>query len=420
MAKSKQKKKKTPQDWHEQNLKKLNYLKSLGFRLGLAEWNGTEWEYSTHDYYSAAILDNMENENQYSAYIGTPNDVICLHLSRLAYKLLNFNTFSIELDNELFCCLFHYDEFTYKNIDEMFSKINIKGLNQRFFYNFTKSTMPKINMPKDKAYNLNSLPYMEISQFKKLKDICKMLNDNKGVQFQINQGRKYRIPKIILDLLSSPYLNLNDKKILEKVLLTITNSTFAITRSTSTPYRNRFKDFSKGLKLSRGNETQEALIKACFDNLRKYNLIDTYEIDDTGMLTFYATALSEKIKAQNTQREIGFYDKVPGTRQSRVISAWLDYLYMINSFTRQNKTLQISLDSLLSKLHLNHLLQKHRLKDISKLLNTMLEVSNIYGLTQGECNFDSDVIRELLKDRQGLKKYIKLVEKKTEESKKNG
>ncbi len=175
------------------------------------------------------------------------------------------------------------------------------------------------------------------------------------------------------------------------------------------------------MKLSRSNQTQEKLIKESFENLRKFNLVDTCDIDETGMLTFYATALSEKIKAQNTQREIGFYDNMLGTRQSSVISAWLDYLYMINSFTRENKSLQISLDGLLAKLHLNHLLQNHRLKDIANFLNTLLKTSNSYGLTQGECNFDTEIVKELLKDRQGLKKYIKLVENnKKRENKQNG
>lgn len=306
-----------------------------------------------------------------------------------------------------YCYIFKYDDYMFNKIQEFLSDENkcICVVDYVDYY-FTKRTMPKVTMPKDKELKLNNLPLMDIAQLEKLKEVCKLFNENKGAQFQINNGTKYRIPTRILDMSSSPILTLNEKKVFEKLLLTITNSTFAITRSTSTPYRIKFKDFLKGLKLSRSSQTQKELVEECFQNLQKFNLMEAYEIDESGMLTFYATSLSEKIKSQNTQREFGFYNNVPKTKQNNIISAWLDYLYMIHSFTRHNKTLQISLDSLLAKLELRHLQDKHRLGDIAKILNTLLETSNGYGLTKGECVFDTKIVKELFKDRQGLKKYI--------------
>lgn len=410
----KKKKKKTREEWFEQNVKKLNYLISLGFGLGVAERiSDDEWTYIASEYTVDGILNNIENESQYCGCIFTyeNQDMICILCDYLTFKLLDFKTMTLELpQDDIYCYFFHYDDYFVSQLQDISKDIKRIYVDDGFYSQyFTKVTMPKVNMPKGKKYNLDCLPYMEMNQLEKFERVVKLLKDNKGGQFQINHGNKYRIPKTILDMLSRPIFSLNERKVFERILLTITNSTFAITRCTSAPFIIKFKDFYKGLKLSRKSESIETIIRQCFDTLHKFGLVDTCDIDDNGNLTFYACSLAEKIKNQNIQREVGFYDNLPGTRQVNIIAAWLDYLYMINSFTRQNKELQIALDSLLAKLHLNHLLEQHRLKDIANIMNTLTKAGMDYSLISGRCLFNSNVVRDLLKDRQGMKECIYLM-----------
>ena len=68
----KKKKKKTKEEWFEQNVKKLNYLISLGFGLGVAERiSDDEWTYIASEYTVDGILNNIENESQYCGCIFT-------------------------------------------------------------------------------------------------------------------------------------------------------------------------------------------------------------------------------------------------------------------------------------------------------------------------------------------------------------
>ncbi len=91
MSKSKQKKK-TLAEWHEQNKKKLNYFKSLGFNVGLAERQEGEWRKIDQSFDIEAILNNMENEGQYNATIYAENNLIVCYLDKLDYKMLDYKT----------------------------------------------------------------------------------------------------------------------------------------------------------------------------------------------------------------------------------------------------------------------------------------------------------------------------------------
>lgn len=437
---------KTEQEWFQFNLKKLNFLYGIGFETDIAKpiheqdpedptvvstrFVNLEQKFSNAEMLKA--MDGFPNEN-YHCNLFTTEDVIAIWCeTKLSYVLLDFqNSFSMEVpfpDGTEYCYLFRYDDFMFNKLDELFCENNIPmWVDSSVNIFFPKANMPKVTIPKDKdgIFTLQSLPYMTRTQFEQIKTVTELLANNKGYQFQINTGTKYRIPNVILDDLSYPDLTVNDKKVLEKVLLTITNSTFAITLSTTTPFRISVKDFCKDLKLSRTNEPKEVLIKKCFVNLCKYNLVDECRFDkETGMMTIFATALCEKIRHQNMQRQFGFYDDVPKNRQSAVISAWLDYLYMITHFTRQNKILKASLDTVLTKLHLQKLVQGSRLKEIAVTMNKLLAASNAYGLTTGKCEFTSELVKTLLDDehKSDLKKYITLVcenEKKEEKKKEN-
>ena len=98
------------------------------------------------------------------------------------------------------------------------------------------------------------------------------------------------------------------------------------------------------------------------------------------------------------------------------MACWLDYLYLIASFTRDNKVLQIALDTLLEKLELTYLIEESRLSRAASIMTTLSQIAVKYGFLMEAHTFSGNDIKHLLKNRQGLKGYMVLVNKTTEEN----
>ena len=143
------------------------------------------------------------------------------------------------------------------------------------------------------------------------------------------------------------------------------------------------------------------------------------------MVTFEATELAQQIKKQNFQRNIGFYDAVPKTKQASVIASFLDQLFLIDAYKlkqKQPKRIKANLETLLQQLHQMKLLEQHRLTLIADLLTNLSQAAHAYGFLTDAHAFTSEEVKKLLKKDEALCKYMTLVRRgnTTKEGTENG
>ena len=356
---------------------------------------------------------NYNKEILFSATFS--GDVIGIECDDLiSFKLLELNTIAfVDKYNHTFTYFFQYDQATFEELQSELNCQSIRVLKNPLIY-FTPRYMPKIYEDNGRKFTLATLPRISQYLIKQILNVANTLEEHQGYHFQINTGNKYRISvSTILNLLSSPVLTVNERKVFESVLRAITNSTYVLdTAQTDKEFRIQLKTFNKGLKLSRNTQTVKELITSAFDTFIYYGLADTFSIDDNNIISFTANQLACELTNQNVQREYGFYNNIPGTKKASRLAAWLDYIWIILRFTRHNKKLQIALDSLLERLNLTHLLDKHRNKDIAEWLNTLSKISIEYNLlVDKKITFNNEIVQALLKDRNSLHKYLILKEK---------
>lgn len=399
--------KRTSEEWREVNANKIKYYYTRGFNVDAVQCVNNEWIPIYTDKYPGldVILDTLENPHYTNVLCCNDPEAIAIICNKVAFARLKLPTMAI------------YDSITHRYIYlckcETSAIEDLKQCNEikviradslHIFFN--RGSMPQIIMPKSKDFKLKTLPTLTYTQIQKVLKVNEELESNKGYNFPINKGIKYRISSQTLQLLSNPILTLQEKRIFEHVLLLITNSSFVLdTSMTSNKYRVSLRDFTADIKLSRTSQTKETIISEAFTKFQLYSLIDDFVIK-AGMLTFTAEALCVKLKRQNIQREVGFYNNIPGTKQSCIVASWLDYLYLISSFTRDNKQLQIALDTLLDKLQLTYLIEQSRISKIAELLTQLNHIAYEYGFLEKKVVFDSSDIKHLLKNRQGLKGYM--------------
>lgn len=390
--------------------KKINFLKGLGFKLTV---EGTYVSETSDTDLIAKHLDDVTATRVLSVPEATNLLFIYCRCSRM-YKLLNLPTLSVFLDGELQDYIVGFSNLTYNQLKDC-SNIQLFEHPEQYEYKFDARHMPVVEVPKGKKYTLYNVPVLHQNQIEKIKRIDALLTANEGLHFQINTGSKYRIAPLILDFLSHPLLSVNERRVLERVLLAITNSTFVIDAEVGLPFVISFKKFTKDLHLSRSTEKKEDLIASALDTLCKYSLLESYHIDaETGMITFEAVELAQQIKKQNFQRKIGFYDAVPKTKQASVIASFLDHLFLIDAYKlkqKQPKRIKSGLETLLQMLHQINLLEQHRLTLIAKLLTTLSIAGHNYGFLTEAHAFSSEEVKKLLKKEEALSKYMEIAKR---------
>ncbi len=338
-----------------------------------------------------------------------PEDVIAIMCdSIVSFKLLDLHTLAME--DKLRHKMIYFFRYDSAMFEELKAELNCYCLEvtKEPKIAFSPKYMPKVYEQKDRKYTLATLP--RISQHLK-KQILKVADDiekHQGYHFQINHGNKYRISTAtILNLLSSPIMTVNERKVFESVSRAITNSTFVLdTSQTGMEFRVPYKTFKCGLKLSRSTETIPEMITSAFETFKYYGLIDDYSINND-LITFTASGLTQDLQQQNNQRQYGFYNKIPGTKKAPKLAAWLDYLWIILRFTRKNKKLQIALNTLLDKLDLMNLWDGHRIKQIAEWLNDLSRIGIEYGFLKDKgITFNNAIVQRLLKERNSLHEYV--------------
>ncbi len=401
----------------------LNKLHKKGINFDLYYYNG-KYNLSNENISPAETVKYLDYEKSLLGKMHFEGDVIAIMCDDLiSFKLLELNTIALEDKfQHKIVYFFKYEQVIYEQLKEELDCYCIE-VNKNTSIPFTLKHLPKVYESKDRKFTYATLPRISQYTIKQILNVANMLEQHKGYHFQINQGNKYRISvSTILNLLSSPVLTVNERKVFESVLRTITNSTYVLdTSQTDKEFRIPIKTFSKGLKLSRNTQTVEELISSAFDTFIYYGLADTFSIDDN-IITFTACQLASELTNQNVQREYGFYNNIPGTKKSSKLAAWLDYIWVILKFTRHGKKLQIALDTLLERLDLIHLLDNHRIKDIAEWLNTLSNIGIAYKLlVDKKISFNNETVQTLLKERSSLHKYLILndVAKSNKDGKRN-
>lgn len=391
----------------------LNKLHNKGINFDLYYYNG-KYNLSNQNTSPEETVSILDYNKQMLGKMYFEGDVIAIMCDDLiSFKLLELNTIAFEDKfQHKIVYFFKYEQVIYEQLKEELDCYCIE-VRKNPAIPFTLKHLPKVYESEDRKFTYATLPRISQYTIKQILNVANMLEQHKGYHFQINQGNKYRISvSTILNLLSSPVLTVNERKILESVLRCIANSTYVLdTAQTGKEFRIPLKTFSKGLKLSRNTQTVKELISSAFDTFIYYGLADTFSIDDN-IITFTACQLASELTNQNVQREYGFYNNIPGTKKSSRLAAWLDYIWVILKFTRHGKKLQIALDTLLERLDLIHLLDEHRIKDIAEWLNTLSNIGIVYNLlVDKKLTFNNQTVQALLKDRSSLHKYLILKEK---------
>lgn len=386
----------------------LNKLHNKGINFDLYYYNGS-YNLSNKNTLPAETVSILDYNKNMIGKMHFEDDVIAIVCDDLiSFKLLELNTIAFEDKfQHKITYFFKYDQAVYEQLKEQIDCYCIE-VRKNPSIPFTLKHLPKVYESKDRKFTYATLPRISQYLIKQILNVAETLEQHKGYHFQINQGSKYRISvSTILNLLSSPVLTVNERKVLESVLRAITNSTYVLdTAQTDKEFRIPLKTFSKGLKLSRNTQTVEELIASAFDTFIYYGLADTFSIDNN-IITFTASQLASELTNQNVQREYGFYNNVPGTRKASRLAAWLDYIWVILKFTRHGKKLQIALDTLLERLDLIHLLDNHRIKDIAEWLNTLSNIGIAYNLLiDKKITFNNTTVQALLKERGSLHKYL--------------
>lgn len=392
----------------------LNKLYNKGISFDLYYYNG-KYNLSNQNTSPEETVSILDYNKQMLGKMYFEGDVIAIMCDDLiSFKLLELNTIAFEDKfQHKIVYFFKYDQAVYEQLKEELSCYCIE-VRKNPAIPFTLKQLPKVYEHKDRKFTYATLPRISQYMIKQILNVADTLEQHQGYHFQINTGNKYRISvSTILNLLSSPVLTVNERKVFESVLRTITNSTYVLdTSQTDKEFRIPIKTFSKGLKLSRNTQTVKELISSAFDTFIYYGLADTFDIDDNNIITFTACQLAGELTNQNVQREYGFYNNIPGTKKSSRLAAWLDYIWVILKFTRHGKKLQIALDTLLERLDLIHLLDNHRIKDIAEWLNTLNNIGIVYNLlVDKKLTFNNQTVQALLKDRSSLHKYLILKEK---------
>lgn len=392
----------------------LNKLHNKGINFDLYYYNGN-YQLSNENTSPANTVSILDYNKDMLGKMYFEGDVIAIMCDDLtAFKLLELNTiaFQDKFQHKI-VYFFKYEQAIYEQLKEELNCYCIE-VRKNPAIPFTLKQLPKVYEHKDRKFTYATLPRISQYMIKQIFNVANTLEQHQGYHFQINTGNKYRVSvSTILNLLSSPVLTVNERKVFESVLRCITNSTYVLdTSQTDKEFKIPLKTFTKGLKLSRNTQTVKELIASAFDTFIYYGLADTFSIDDNNIISFTANQLACELTNQNVQREYGFYNNIPGTKKASRLAAWLDYIWIILRFTRHNKKLQIALDSLLERLNLTHLLDKHRIKDIAEWLNTLSKISIEYNLlVDKKITFNNEIVQALLKDRSSLHKYIILKEK---------
>lgn len=393
----------------EQIESRLVKLHKQGFIFDSLYYNCESYYVDQHDISAETVFNYYSYNKQLLFGITTSDNVISIVCDNLtAFKLLDLHTLAIEDKfNNRITYFFKYDSAVYEELKTELNSYCIRVMKVPRIM-FSPKYMPKVYELKDRKYNLANLPRISQHLKKQILKVADDLEQHKGYHFQINHGNKYRISTAtILNLLSSPIMSVNERKVFESVSRTITNSTFVLdTSQTGMEFRVPYKTFKGGLKLSRSTETIPEMITSAFETFKYYGLVDVYTVNNN-LITFTANGLTQDLQQQNNQRPYGFYDKIPGTKKAPKLAAWLDYLWIILRFTRQNKRLTIALDTLLDKLDLTNLLDGHRIKLIAEWLNELSRIGIEYGfLIDKGITFNNAIVQRLLKERNSLHEYV--------------
>lgn len=280
------------------------------------------------------------------------------------------------------------------------------SIKNNFSASFQLNQLPKFTLKPNQK--LKTLLPITIEIIDRLLEVQEKIQSNTGFHFNINHTNNVRYPSDLLKWLSTAHnMPNNARKVLDGILSAITDSTF-ILQPDLLPVRVEWKEFYNGLKFSRNAETKELACIQALNDLKNVvlpngnRILEDYRIE-AGMVIFTCNHLLNILKEKNTKRNCFAYNNSCRTAKA---NCFIDYLTWIQRGTRQNKTLAISMENLIERLNLQHLLKNYEWTRLAQQLNQICAIALEKGLIVDFKPFTKVVIQYLLNHKNKLKHII--------------
>ena len=400
------------QELQVQNEKKLNKGRQPGFCYDVSQIYNDEYTTVKENVSTEDLLYNLDYSSQYVGEMYPKEQCVCIVCDELSFKLLNPKTlWAYEPYFYQYVVFYRFDEYDVKYLADNLVSSRIRAY-PCYALTFTKTTLPKF-CPKWSEYKIGSLPPITSNDIEKILSIDDDLYQNNGYYYQINElSDKYRIPQAVCGIMAKSVIPINARVVLEKVLQIMSHSSAIIDNSElEQPYWCSFKAFYKDLTFTGREAKKQDIVINSFNELITIGLVDDFNIDDDDNLVFSSRIMTKHIR-QQIKRNMGYYAKIPGTKQAPFIATFIDYLWWIINCPACYEKITISLETLFCRhLELSRLLIEHRNGEIAKILTLLRKVGQEYGLLQvapSTQDFTSADVKYLLQHRTELHTFLQI------------
>lgn len=395
-----------PADYRQKQEKKLNQGRKPGFIFDVV-LDDESLTNVVKNANTACVLDYLEGK-QYLGLMYPSQPCTCMVCNTLLFKLLNLSTmWGFEPLSGMYVYYFaSTDEATFNRLQNL-EKEGIIGVYTCQGTLFSKYKMPKFS-PNWADYKLSNLPQLTPQTLDFIIETAKKVIDNKDNFFLINKLKPlYNIPLALSQKLGKVVLSINAHILLEHLLQYMTHSSAIIDNTYTDAYLVNYAQFCKGLTFQGKHKRKDFVINEAFKELQNNAIIDDFNIVDD-KLTFESALITNHIK-QRIRRNMDFYSQLPPTKQAPIIATFINYLFWIVNCPSNFARLTIALDTLLTQLGVQRLLEEHRLGEIAKLLSLLRSYGVEYGLLAMPANSEditSQDIKYLLQNRGKLHEFL--------------
>ena len=399
------------QKFKVQNEKKLNKGRSPGFRYDISQIYNEDITTIMADVSTEELLNSLDYEKNYIGEMYPKQFCICISCDVLTFKLLNPKTLWLyEPYHNQYIVFYRYDEYEFKHLKDSIHSDRMM-VSQTCIITFTKTTLPKF-CPKWSEYKLATLPQLTTKEIEQILSIDGDLYNNNGYYYPINKFTdKYRIPQTVCGILAKHVIPMNTRVVLERLLQVMSHSSAILDNSElEQPYWYDFKLFSKDLKFTGRKAMKQDIIIKSLENLARIGLIDSFSLNNNKLI--FTTHLITKHIRQQIKRNLGYYAQIPKSKQAPFIATFIDYLWWIINCPAGYKKITICLETLFNNnLGLSRLLEEHRNSEIAKILNTLRNIGQQYGLLDYALNtqdITSADVKYLLNNRTKLHTFLQI------------
>lgn len=397
-----------PADYRQKQEKKLNQGRKPGFVYDVVLDDET-FTNVFKNASTACVLDYLEGK-QYLGLMYPSQPCTCMVCNPLLFKLLNLPTmWAYEPLTGMYVYYFaSTDETTFNRLENLENE-GIISVSSCQGVIFNKYTLPKL-CPDWADYKLSKLPQLTPKNLDLIEETAKKVIENKNNFFQVNKFKSiYNMPLALSQKLGKVVLSINTHILIEHLLQFMTHSSAVIDNTYCDVYLVNYAQFCKGLAFHGKHKRKDVVINETFKELQYHAIIDKFKIIDD-KLTFESALITKHIK-QRIRRNMGYYCQLPPTKQAPIIATFINYLYWIVNCPSNFVQITIALDTLLTQLGVERLLNEHRLSEIAKLLNLLRAYGVQYGLLCMPANatdITSQDVKYLLQNRCKLHEFFVL------------